>query len=88
MSEVGDKELLTKLMIRNWILYLSTVTIYTEVVRTCIFVYDITVTVYICTSTLIDRVLKKMWYVGLNSGLLPGKSTEFTLNRIFSVKVA
>ena len=63
MSEVGDKELLTKLMIRNWILYLSTVTIYTEVVRTCIFVYDITVTVYICTSTLIDRVLKKcgMW---------------------------
>ena len=45
LSEVGDKEMLTKLMIRHWILYLSTVTIYTEIVRACIFVYNITVTV-------------------------------------------
>ena len=51
MSKVGDKELLTKLIIRHWMFCLSTVTIYTTIVRTCIFVYNITVTVYIGTLT-------------------------------------
>ena len=50
-------------MICHWMLYLSTVTIYTEIVRTCIFVYDITVTVYICTSTHPHMYVKSESYI-------------------------
>ena len=50
---VDDKEFLAKLMVRHWVLYLSTVTIYTGIVRKCNCAYDITVTVYVCTSTII-----------------------------------
>ena len=56
MSKVGDKELLTKLIIRHWMFCLSTVTIYNTIVRTCIFVYDITITVYIDTLTTVAYV--------------------------------
>ena len=52
LSKVSDKELLTKLIIRHWMFCLSTVTIYTTIVRKCIFVYDITITVYMSTLTI------------------------------------
>ena len=35
VSEVGDKDLLTKLIIRHWMFYLSTVTIYTMILESC-----------------------------------------------------